>query len=72
MNTNGNNKRKLINTDERDQEPTVTKDGKFIIFSSKRNIDNQSDIFIMDIKGKNQTNISNFKYSDNFPVYTTK
>ncbi len=72
MNSNGNNKRKLTNTDKRDEEPTVTKDGKFIIFSSKRNINNQSEIFIMDINGRNQTNLSNFEFSDNFPVYITK
>ncbi|GAH22042.1 unnamed protein product, partial [marine sediment metagenome] len=31
-----------------------TSDGKFILFSSKRNMDMETEIFVMDIYGKNQ------------------
>ena len=68
MDSDGTNKNKLTNTDKRDENPFVTKNGKYILFSSSRNIDMNSEIYIMDIYGNNQRSLTNYKYSDNFPV----
>lgn len=68
MNSDGSNKVKLTNTDARDEGPEITTDGKFILFSSKRNMDMNSEIFMMKINGKNQKPLSNYSGSDIYPV----
>lgn len=68
MNIDGTNKKKLTNTDTRDEHPTVTNDGKSIIFVSKRNTEMDSEIFVMDIDGKNQKSLSNYESADIYPL----
>ena len=68
MDSNGSNKVKLTNTDKRDENPEITSDGKFILFSSNRNLEMGAEIFIMNLNGKNQRSISNYSRSDIYPV----
>lgn len=68
MNSDGSNKVRLTNTDKRDEDPEITSDGKYILFTSKRNMEMNADIFIMDMEGRNQRSLSNYKGSDIFPV----
>lgn len=68
MNSDGTKKIKLTNTDKRDENPMITNDGKFILFVSKRNLEMNSDIYIMDIDGKHQKSLTNYKNSDIYPV----
>ena len=68
MNADGSNKRKLTDTNERDEHPVVSQSGKYILFSSKRNLDMNSEIFIMDIHGNHKKSLTNYKHSDTFPV----
>jgi TolB protein len=68
MNADGSNKVKLTNTDKRDEHPEITADGKYILFSSNRNMEMDAEIFVMNIDGKNQKPLTNYKGSDIFPV----
>ena len=68
MNSDGSNKAKLTNTEKRDENPEITSDGKFILFSSRRNMEMDTEIFIMNLNGKNQRPISNYSRSDIYPV----
>ena len=68
MNSNGSRKQQLTNNNAQDENPTVTKDGKFILFSSNRNPDMEMDIFVMNINGKNQISLTNYPGRDIFPV----
>lgn len=68
MNSDGSNKRKLTDTDERDEHPVVFQSGKYILFSSNRNMDMKSEIYIMDIHGNHKKSLTNYKKSDTFPV----
>ena len=68
MNSDGSNKTKLTNTDKRDENPEITSDGKFILFSSRRNMGMGTEIFIMNLNGKNQRPLSNYSRSDIYPV----
>lgn len=68
MKPDGTNKMKLTDTDKRDENPVVTRDGKFILFTSKRNLTMDSEVYIMTIDGKNQTPLTNHYNSDTYPV----
>ncbi|MDH5367535.1 MAG: DUF5050 domain-containing protein [Cyclobacteriaceae bacterium] len=68
MDQYGSNIRQLTNSDKRDENPSITKNGRFILFSSNRNIDMNSEVFIMDIYGINQTPLTNFQGSDIYPI----
>lgn len=68
MNSDGSNKVRLTNADKRDENPEITADGKFILFSSNRNMDMNAEIFIMNIDGRNQKPLTNYKGSDIYPV----
>lgn len=68
MNSDGSNKIKLTDTDKRDEYPIVTKNGRHILFSSKRNMDMKTEIYIMDINGKNQKPLTNYYGSDIYPL----
>lgn len=71
MNSDGS-KFKLTNTDKRDEHPEITADGKFILFSSNRNMDMETEIFVMDIYGKNQKPLTNNYRRDIYPVEVNK
>ncbi|MDP3433469.1 MAG: DUF5050 domain-containing protein [Bacteroidota bacterium] len=68
MDSDGSNKVKLTNTDKRDENPEITSDGKFILFSSNRNMEMDTEIFIMNLNGKNQKSLSNHVYNDIYPI----
>ena len=68
MNFDGSNKKKLTNTDTRDENPVVTKNGKQILFVSRRNSNFDPEIFVMDINGNNQKPLSNYEGSDIYPI----
>jgi len=68
MNSDGSSKLKLTNTEKRDEYPTVTSDGKFILFSSNRNMEMDAEVYVMHIDGKNQSPITNCYREDIFPI----
>lgn len=68
MNSDGSTQKKLTSNDQRDEYPEITSDGKFILFSSKRNMEMDAEIFIMNLDGKNQRALTNYSRSDIFPV----
>lgn len=72
MNSDGSNKTKLTSTYKRDENPTVTSDGDFILFTSNRNLEMDSEIFIMDINGKHQESLTNYNNSDIYPIEIKK
>ncbi len=72
MNGDGSDQKRLTNTDGHNTEPEVSLDGKFIIFSSSRNLSYASDIYIMDIDGKNQNPLSKYVRDDCCPVLASK
>ncbi|MCF8359003.1 MAG: DUF5050 domain-containing protein [Prolixibacteraceae bacterium] len=68
MNCDGTNKLRLTDTEKRNEHPTITKNGRFILFASNRNMDWKQEIYIMDINGENQNPLTNYKGDDIFPV----
>ena len=68
MNNDGSNKVRLTYTDTGNEDPEISKDGRFIVFSSYRELNSNSEIFVMDIFGNNQYSISNYSGDDCFPV----
>jgi TolB protein len=67
MDRDGTNKKRLTDSGKRDEDPAVTKDGRFILFNSKRN-NYVGNIFYMTINGNNQTSLTDFPMDDIFPV----
>ncbi len=67
MNRDGKNKKRLTDSGTRDESPVVTSDGRFIVFTSRRDsyINN---IYYMTINGNNQTRLSDYPRSDVLPV----
>lgn len=68
MNSDGSNQQKLTDNDTRDEYPIVTSDGKYILFSSKRNLAKDAEIFIMNLDGEDQKQLTNYSGSDVLPV----
>jgi Tol biopolymer transport system component len=67
MERDGTNKKRLTDSGKRDEDPVITKDGRFILFTSKRN-DYVGNVFYMTINGNNQTSLTDFPMDDIFPV----
>jgi Tol biopolymer transport system component len=72
MNSDGSNQQRLTNTDRRNEDPVISSDGGFIIFSSNRDLSYSHDIFVMDVDGENQNPLSKYAGDDSFPVITNK
>jgi len=72
MNSDGTNQKRLTNTDRRNENPVVSADGNFIIFTSNRDLSYRFDIFVMGIDGKNQNPLSKYAGDDSAPVIVTK
>ncbi len=72
MDSDGRNKRRLTNTDGHNESPVVSSDGKFIVFSSSRDLIYSSDIYVIDIYGNNQMPISKYSGNDCCPVISGK
>ena len=72
INSNGTGNKRLTNTPLRDESPCWTKDGNYILFSSNRNLDLSSEIYIMRPEGQSQTPLTNFKFEDIYPTFIDK
>ena len=70
MNPDGNNKKELTNSEKRDENPCWTKDGKYIVFSTSRDVTpNGFEIYIMKANGQSQTALTKYMGDDAFPVF---
>jgi TolB protein len=72
INSNGAGNKRLTNTPLRDENPCWTKDGKYIIFSSNRNLQVSAEIYIMKPEGQLQTPLTNYIADDIYPVFIAK
>lgn len=69
VNADGSEVTQLTKNDDKDTNPACSPDGKFIAFSSQR--DGNSEIYVMDVSGNNQINISNTpKYWEIMPQWS--
>lgn len=72
MNGNGTNQKRLTDTDRRNENPVISYDGTFILFTSNRDLNYSFDIFVMDVDGKNQVPLSKDSRDDSCPVVVPK
>jgi TolB protein len=72
MDSNGSNQKRLTNTERRNENPELSSDGKFIVFSSNRDLTYNADIYVMDIDGENQYALSKYSGDDCLPVLINK
>jgi TolB protein len=68
MNANGTMKKTLTNDRLRDESPTWTSDGKYILFSSNRDLSVGSEIYSMTANGSDQQPLTKYPTSDVYPV----
>lgn len=70
MNPDGSNNKRLTNSEKRDENPCWTKDGKYILFSTSRDVTpNGFEIYIMKANGQSQTPLTKYMGDDAFPVF---
>jgi Tol biopolymer transport system component len=72
MNSDGSNQTILTSTVRRNEDPVISSDGNYILFTSNRDLSYNFDIFVMEIDGKNQTAISKYAGDDSLPVIVSK
>lgn len=72
INSNGTGNKRLTDTPLRDESPCWTKDGNYILFSSNRNMNVSSEIYIMRTEGQLQTPLTNYVADDIYPVFISK
>ncbi len=72
MKSDGTDKLRLTNSYRNNENPEVSSDGKYILFSSTRNLAYESEIYVMDINGENETPVSKRAGDECFPVYLNK
>jgi Tol biopolymer transport system component len=72
INSNGTANKRLTDTPLRDENPTWTKDGNYILFSSNRNSNDGSQIYIMRTEGQLQTNLTNYVGDNICPIIIDK
>ena len=72
INSNGTGNKRLTDTPLRDENPGWTKDGNYIIFSSNRNPNVASQIYIMRPEGQLQTPLTNYRGDNIYPTYLDK
>ena len=63
------NKRLTNTTKSREENPSWSHDGQFIVFSSMRNEKAQAEIFVMNADGTNQKALTNYKGDDTYPLW---
>lgn len=69
ISANGRGLRKTLTNDRlRDESPTWTFDGKYILFSSNRDLSLGSEIYSMTADGNNQQPLTKYPTSDIYPV----
>ena len=69
INSNGTGDRRLTDTPLRDEDPSWTRDGNYILFSSNRNLAVSSEIYIMKSQGQLQTPLTNYIADDIYPTF---
>jgi TolB protein len=71
INSNGSGNKRLTNTPRRDECPTWSNDGNYIIFTSTRTTDSigRNEIFIMRSEGQLQTGLTGFAGQNNYPAF---
>ncbi|MBL0355898.1 MAG: PD40 domain-containing protein [Chitinophagaceae bacterium] len=72
INSNGTGNQRLTDTPLRDENPIWTKDGTYILFSSNRNPNIASQIYIMRIQGQLQTPLTNYMGDNIYPTILDK
>lgn len=72
INANGTGNKRLTNTPLRDESPVWTKDGNYILFSSNRNPNVASQIYIMRTEGQLQTPLTDYMGDNIYPVVIEK
>lgn len=72
INSDGTKNKRLTDTQLRDENPCWTKDGNYILFSSNRNLNVSSDIYIMRAEGQLQTPLTNYIADDIYPAFIYK
>ena len=69
MNSDGSNKIQLTYSNMRDENPDWSPLGDYIIFTSRRDMKLDYDIFIMNSNGCNQKPLTNYEREDTFPLW---
>ena len=72
MNSNGTHQTRLTDSERRNEDPVITADGEYIVFASNRNLGYNSEIFVMNIDGRNQYALSKYAGDDSFPALAGK
>ena len=72
INSNGTGNKRLTDTPLRDESPVWTKDGNYILFSSNRNPNVASQIYIMRTEGQLQTPLTNYMGDNIYPTFLSK
>lgn len=72
INSNGTGNKRLTDTPLRDENPSWSKDGNYIIFSSNRNPNVASQIYIMRTEGQMQTPLTNYMGDNIYPTFIGK
>lgn len=72
INSNGTRNKRLTDTPLRDENPYWTKDGNYILFSSNRDLNVSSEIYIMRTGGQLQTPLTNYIADDIYPAFISK
>lgn len=72
MYSNGLNNRRLTNGPIRDESPSWTKDSKYILFSSNRELNMSAEIYIMKANGQSQTPLTKYIADDIYPTFIEK
>lgn len=72
INSNGTGNKRLTDTPLRDENPVWTKDGNYLLFSSNRNPDVASQIYIMGTEGQLQTPLTNYMGDNIYPAFIYK
>jgi TolB protein len=72
INSNGTGNKRLTDTPLRDENPVWTKDGNYIIFSSNRNPNVASQIYIMRTQGQLQTPLTDYMGDNIYPTFLDK
>ncbi len=70
--SNGTGNKRLTDMPLRDENPVWTKDGNYILFSSNRNPNVASQIYIMGTEGQLQTSLTNYRGDNIYPTSLDK
>jgi TolB protein len=72
INSTGTGNKRLTDAPMRDENPCWTKDGNYILFSSNRNWNVSSEVYIMRTEGQLQTPLTNYTGDDIYPAFIDK